>query len=154
MQRGFTTIDLIITISLVILVIAGDIFAVLYLNQKSRDITVLSEISQTRSALEVFLQFNNFYPKSTNVVNLDEAYYRTEKLCQSGFQSAADSCDKIILNALPNFYQAQGNVYQYRTTADNSYQIQFVLQTNFPEQGLKKGVNCATNNQIISQPCF
>jgi hypothetical protein len=155
MGSRVTKIEVVIIIFLILLAIGGDIFANWYLNKKARDITILSEINQIRSALEVFLSANNYYPKTTDFVALNDAYLGTQKLCLEGFKRESDICSKNILDPLPNFYTKQGNAYAYKSVENGqNYEIQFTLNTNFPQFGLKKGINCATNLTIISQPCL
>ncbi|MCX6745907.1 MAG: hypothetical protein NTX00_02700 [Candidatus Parcubacteria bacterium] len=156
LSRGFTKIEIIIVLFLILIVITLDIFVVLYLNKKQRDIQVLAEINQLRSGFEVFLMSNNFYPAASQATLLNDDYSGTEKLCLEGFKKLSDACKKkSIMVPLPNFYINQGNQYSYKSADNNqNYQIEFVLDTNFKSLGLKKGKNCATNAQILSQPCF
>lgn len=154
-ESGFTKIEILIFILAVIVVSAVDGFVIFYLNNKTADIQVLSEISQIRSGLDIFLQANNFYPVLSEPTELNDSYIGTEKLCVDGFKRSNEKCNKTIFDSLPDSFRSAGNVYIYRSISNNSdYQIEFILKTNFRAQGLKKGKNCATNSQIISQPCF
>jgi len=154
-MRGFTKIEVLIVGIIALIIIGIDVFVISYFNNKSRDIQILSEISQIRSGLETFLMANNFYPISESPVELNDDYAGTEKLCFEGFKKLSDPCQKVILSTVPNFFVNQGNIYKYKSTENNkNYQIEFTLQTNFKELGLKKGTNCANNLQIITQPCF
>lgn len=156
LSRGFTKIEIIIVLFLILIVITVDIFVILYLNKKQRDIQGLAEISQLRSGLEVFVMSNNFYPSASQPLLLNDDYSGTEKLCLDGFKKLSDECKKkSIIVPLPNFYANLGNQYYYKSADNNqNYQIEFILSTNFNTLGLKKGKNCATNAQILSQPCF
>ena len=156
LSRGFTKIEIIIVLFLILIVITVDIFVILHLNKKQRDIQVLAEINQLRSGLEVFLMSNNYYPVASQPILLNDGYSGTEKLCLDGFKKLSDACkQKSIMVPLPNFYINQGNQYYYKSADNNqNYQIEFLLNTNFKTLGLKKGKNCATNAQILSQPCF
>ncbi len=155
MSRGITKIEIIIVIFLVVIIIAADIFAAQYLGKKSRDINILSDISQMRSSLEAYLMINNHYPVAGEVVSLNDSYLGTEKLCVEGFKRLGDICTKTLLKPVPNAYLKEGNIYSYKSTdSDLNYQIQFTLNTNFVKFGLTKGVNCATNTTITSAPCF
>jgi len=154
-SKGFTKIEVLIVVILSLIIIGVDIFVISYLNSKEQAIQVLSEINQIRSGLEVFLLTNNYYPETATPVALNDAYESTEKLCFEGFKKLTEGCKKTILNPVPNFYLSQGNSYTYKSIDNNkNYQLEFVLKTNFREQGLLKGKNCATNSQITSQPCF
>jgi Tfp pilus assembly protein PilE len=154
-SRGFTKIEVILVVLFIIIMIIIDVSVIWYLNLKQRDIQTLSEISQIRSGVEEFLFFNNYYPKTKEVTLLNDAYLNTEKLCQEGFRKFSDKCKKIILDPLPNSDFNLGNQYFYQSLDNSeSYQLEFILKTNFKKQGLKKGKNCATNSQIVSQPCF
>ena len=154
-EKGITKIEALIIGLLALIIIAGNVFFISYLNSKARDIQVLSEVKQIRDGLEVFLLTNNFYPEAKAPMVLNDVYLGTEKLCLSGFKKLSDFCDKNILTPIPNQYFNQGNRYYYKSADDNkNYQIEFELKTNFKRQGLFKGVNCATNLGINSQPCF
>ena len=154
-SKGFTKIEILLVIILAVIVISVDIFVILYLNSKARDIQTLSEIDQIRSGLELFLQTNNYYPKITAPTELNDSYAGTEKLCFSGFSKITEKCDKNILSEIPNVYQNKGNIYTYQANNDYlNYKLEFTLLTNFKRQGLAKGKNCATNSQTTSQLCF
>jgi type II secretory pathway pseudopilin PulG len=153
MKNGFTKIELIIVIFLIIVMIAFDIIIVLYLNVKTRDIMVLSDIKQIQSGLDTYLVENSEYPIATEPVNLNDVYASTEKLCSDGFKKNTDQCGRLILNVVPNSDLANGNIYKYQSDGQN-YKIEFSLKGNFKAQELSRGINCATNNQILSQACF
>jgi len=154
-SRGFTKIEILVVSLVALIIIIIDVFVVLYLNTKQRDVQVLSEISQIRSGLETFLLYNNFYPNAPSPVALNDDYANTEKLCADGFKKISAQCQKNILNPVPNFYFSQDNTYTYKSSVDNkNYQIEFNLRTNFKKLGLQKGKNCATNTQLASQACF
>ncbi len=155
MKNGFTKIEVLIFILLIVMVVAMDVAVIWYLSLKNKDIQVLSEIDQIKSGLEVYLLTNDFYPESNGVINLSDAYSGTEKLCGEGFKKQTDPCDRNILKPIPNQYLAEGNIYQYKRSEDGqNYQLEFNLITNFKNLGLTKGKNCSNNIQIISQPCF
>jgi hypothetical protein len=154
-SRGFTKIEILIVVIIAIIIIISDVFIIIFLNAKERDIQILSEISQIRSGFEVFLLANNYYPIAMTPIALNDTYASTEKLCLDGMKQFADQCQKNILNPMPNYYLQEGNQYRYQSLDNNqNYQLEFILGTNFEKQGLKKGVNCANNSQILSQPCF
>lgn len=153
--NGFTKIELLIAVSLILVVIIVDIIVVNYLDKKERDVQVLSEISQIQSGLELYLQLNNYYPEKTEKINLNDTNLGTERLCLEGFRRLSDSCEKIIINKIPNHYKSDGNVYIYQSVDNGkNYKIEFTLKSNFKALGLAKGKNCADNFQIVSQPCF
>lgn len=153
--NGFTKIELLIAVSLILVVIIVDIVVVNYLNKKEQDIQVLSEISQIQSGLELYLHLNNYYPEKTEKIDLNNANLGTEKLCLEGFRRISDSCEKNIISPLPNHYKSEGNVYIYQSVDNGkNYKIEFTLKSNFKSLGLAKGKNCADNAQIVSQPCF
>ncbi len=153
--KGITKIEILIFVLIALLIIIGDIVFISYLNTKTQDIQVLSEVSQIRDSLEVFLLNNDYYPQAEDVVMLNDVYSETEKLCLSGFKKMGDICEKDLLVPIPNQYFSQGNRYFYKSINDNkNYQLEFTLKSNFPKQGLVKGKNCATNEGISSQPCF
>lgn len=152
MKNGFTKIEVLIFILLIVIVVAMDIFVILYLNTKNRDIQVLSEVDQIRSGLEVYLLKNNKYPGLEDIMVLNDNYQGTEKLCSNGFKKKTDDCIRDILNPIPNQY---GSVYRYRANqAASDYMLEYELKTNFKSLGLSKGKICVTNLQILSQPCF
>lgn len=152
--NGFTKIEFLIAVILILIVIGVDIIVVSYLNNKERDIKVLSEIDQLRSALEVNIQLNNHYPRQSETIPLNDSNLGTEKLCSEGFRRVTDSCEKNILLPIPNQYKPEGNVYTYQSIDNGqNYKIEFTLQTDFKDLGLAKGINCADQQQIYSQPC-
>lgn len=152
-KNGFTKIELIIVIFLLILMIAVDIAIVLYLNLKSRDIEVLNDLKQIQSGLDVYLGENSQYPIFSEPVNLNDVYAGTEKLCVEGFKKKNFQCSRLILASIPNSDLAAGNIYKYQSDG-KEYKIEFSLKGNFKAQNLSKGLNCATNNQILNQACF
>ncbi|MCX6744747.1 MAG: hypothetical protein NTX82_04450 [Candidatus Parcubacteria bacterium] len=155
MKNGFTKIEVLIFILLIVMVVAMDVAVIWYLSLKNKDIQVFSEIDQIKSGLEVYLLKNNFYPESNGIINLSDSYSGTEKLCGDGFKKITDNCSQNILKPIPNQYLAEGNIYRYKRSDDGqNYQLEFNLVSNFKNLGLKKGKNCANNIQIISQPCF
>lgn len=153
-QKGFSTIELIIAVFLVLAVIAIDIIVIWYLNLKSRDIAVLSDIKQIQSGLDLYLDINTHYPLAGEPINLNDAYAGTEKLCADGFKKNSDNCSRVILSPVPNSDLKKGNIYKYQSADGLNYKIEFNLKTNFKAQNLSQGLNCATNSQILSQPCF
>ena len=153
-KNGFTQIELIIVIFLLIIMIAVDIAVVLYLNLKSRDIAVLSDIKQIQSGLDAYLIVNSQYPVASEPVNLNDVYANTEKLCTDGFKKRTEKCSQEILAPVPNSDLLAGNIYKYQSVDGQNYKLEFILKTNFKAQGLSRGQNCAANNQILSQPCF
>lgn len=155
LSRGITKIEALIVGFLVVIIVIVNIVFISYLNDKARDIQVLSEIDQIRSGLEVFLLANNYYPRIDEPTDLNDAYYATEKLCLSGFQKKVEDCPKHILSLVPNRFLADGNTYTYQSVDNNKdYKLEFTLETDFRELNLSKGKKCATNMQIINQPCF
>ncbi|MFA5188956.1 MAG: type II secretion system protein [Patescibacteria group bacterium] len=154
-SRGFTKIEILIVAILIVLVLAADFFVISYLNSKQQDVQVMSEISRLRSGLEAYLLKNNYYPVSLEPLVLNSELNSSEKLCVEGFEKFSFQCAQEILNPVPNLYLTKGNSYIYKSTDNNkNYQLEFTLLSDFPAQNLKKGKNCATNSQIISQPCF
>ena len=153
-NRGFTKIELIVVIALIIAMVAVDIALILYLNLKSKDIAVLSDIKQIQSGLDNYLLLNNNYPIEAVAVALNDPYANTEKLCTDGFKKNSESCSQTILAPVPNSFLNQGNTFKYQSTDGQNYKIEFTLNTNFKAANLSKGLNCASNNQILSQPCF
>jgi len=154
-KNGFTKIDILIFVGLIIIVVVVDVFVVSYFNKKERDIQMLSEVNQIRSSLEVYLHYNNEYPEANEPVVLNDAYEATEKLCQEGFKRFIDSCQKDILKQIPNQFFAEGNRYYYQSIdSQTNYKLEFNLDTDFKELGFLKGKNCADNFQIINQACF
>ncbi|MBN1325389.1 hypothetical protein JW977_00195 [Candidatus Falkowbacteria bacterium] len=153
MSRGITKIEILIVILLAVIIIAGDVFVWIYLDKKAHDVNILSDINQIRSSLDVYLTINNYYPKISEAVLLNDDYSSTQKLCAEGFKRINDKCAMVIQDPLPNSYLSEGNNYMYKSDGEN-YQIQFYLSTNFSQFNLVKGVNCATNSTITSTPCF
>lgn len=155
MNRGISKIEVIISLALAFVVIIVDIFVIVHLNNKSRDIQVMSEVSRIRSGLENFLLENNYYPVKETAVVLNDSDASTEKLCSDGFKRINEKCLRIILEPIPNLYGSLGNVWRYRSPVNSlNYQLEFELKTNFNKQGLLKGLQCATNSAITNGPCF
>jgi competence protein ComGC len=154
-NQAMTKIEILLVISICSLIIIFDIFYISYLDNKSRDIQILSEVKQIQSGLDLFFLSNNYYPESKEALELNDDYVGTEKLCLEGFKRATDKCSRVILETVPNFFLNKDNKYIYKSAGDKlNYQLEFVLKTNNKKLGLVKGKNCATNTQILSQPCF
>jgi len=154
LSKGFTKIELLIIGGLIFIVLIIDLFVVIYFNNKIHDIRVLSDVNQIRSGLELYLQTFNYYPEVREPVALRSSYAETEKLCLAGFKNLGVQCEKNILNPVPKFY-LNGDDYLYLSTDDNkNYKIEFILKTNFRQQGLTKGLNCADNFSLESKACF
>lgn len=154
MNKGITKIEVLIVVIIILIIIIVNVVVISGLNNKTHDIQVLSEIKQVRSGLELFLLNNNYYPQSAEAVILGDVYQGTEKLCLAGFKKLNEVCQKNILNPVPSFYSTQDNLYRYKSLDNLNYQLEFNLKTNFKDQGLLKGIQCATNTGIVSQPCF
>jgi len=143
-----------IVIVVVIIIIMGVInyFVFGYSNSLANDVEILSEINQIRSGLEVYLANNNHYPIVNEPVLLNDPYSSTEVLCVDQFKKADVDCDKLILSPVSRLQDVQ---YYYQSVDNNlNYRIEFTLEHNFKDIGLLKGKNCASNKQIINQPCF
>jgi hypothetical protein len=153
-KNGFTKFELIAVIFLVAVAIVFDILFILYLNQKSRDIAVLSDIKQIQSGLDIYLIKNSHYPEALAPISLNDIYANSQKLCAEGFMKTEAKCSQTIFNPVPNSDLAAGNIFIYQSAGAQEYKIEFNLKTNLKAQGLSRGKNCATNNQILSQPCF
>ncbi len=154
-NKGITKIEILLVSAIVIIIVIVDFVVISHLQKKEQDIQILSEIDQIRSGLEIFLFVNNYYPLADEPVSLNDSYAGTEKLCLSGFEKFNTDCQKNILNPIPNKYLNEDNIYLYKSIEDGqNYQIEFTLDTDFKNQGLTKGKNCATNLQITSQACF
>ncbi|MCX6743021.1 MAG: hypothetical protein NT116_02175, partial [Candidatus Parcubacteria bacterium] len=126
MKNGFTKIEVLIFILLIVMVVAMDVLVIRYLSIKNKDIQVLSEIDQIKSGLEVFLLKNNFYPETNGIVNFNDSYIGTEKLCVEGLKKLSDNCSQNILNPIPDQYLAEGNSYRYKRSEDGqNYQLEF-----------------------------
>jgi len=153
--RGITKIEIILVIVLVIIVIIANFFIISYLNNKNRDVQVLSEVKQIRSALDLFFLVNNRYPEAEEVVFLNDEYAETEKLCLSGFSQLKEACDKPILNPVPNYFKDKGSYFAYQSIDNNQdYKLEFFLITNLKNQGLQKGKICASSSQLENKPCY
>lgn len=153
-KNGFTQIELLIVIFLMIIMIAFDIAIVLYLNLKNRDLGVINDIKQIQSGLDAYLIKNSQYPVAGEAINFNDVYASTQKLCAEGFRKKVEKCNQEILAPIPNSDMNSGNIYIYQSEDGQNYKIEFTLKTNFKALGLARGKNCALNNQIISQPCF
>jgi len=134
--------------------IAFDIAIVLYLNFKKSDLAILTDIKQIQSGLDAYLVKNAEYPVVIETVALNDVYASTQKLCFEGFRKANEKCSREILNPIPNSRINSGGRYKYQSPDGKNYKIEFFLKTNFKALNISKGKNCATNSQILSQPCF
>lgn len=153
--RGVTRVELLVVGIICVFVLLIDISVIWYVNRKAADIQTLSDVQQIRAALEVYISHNNYYPESTEMIELNNAYASTQKLCTDGFKQFNAPCDKTIMRVIPNTNYGNGNRYFYQAVAESKdYNIQFTLQTNFRGQGLIQGTQCATSSGISSQSCF
>lgn len=149
-MRGMTKVEVIVVIALAVVVIAADVATILYLRNRTRDVQVLSEISQIRSALESYRVIANSYPIAPEAVQLADAYQGTQKLCAQGFMRFTQKCDRTVMARIPST-----GYYQYRSLQDGGdYQLQFTLVTAFQKLGFAKGTACATSAGIANQTCF
>ncbi len=149
-MRGMTKVEVIVVIALALMIIATDAFTIIYLRNRSRDIQVLSEISQIRSALESYRVIANAYPIALDAVPLADSYQGTQKLCAQGFMRFTQACTRTIMARVPSTGQ-----YQYRSLQDGGdYQLQFTLVTALQKLGFAKGTACATSAGIANQTCF
>ncbi len=150
-MRGATTVELAVTLGIAVLLILADVSGIVYLRSRTRDIQTLSEVSQIRSALEVYRVENSYYPRVSEAVRLADLYAGTQKLCTDGFKRFTDSCARTISGRIPD---ANASGYHYVATADGAdYRIQFMLRTTLRKFGYPKGPACATSAGITAGAC-
>lgn len=114
-NNGFTLIEILVTISIIGML--SSIATVSYQSAKSssRDVKRVSDTKQIQSALELFFEFNNYYPfdgqpgQEGQVLGLPE----TSRFSDSGFSSYLEGMEymsTVPANPMPN-----GTPYVYRS---------------------------------------
>lgn len=151
-EQGAVRADILISSGLAVILAGLAIFSFIYYRNVNHDLTVLSEIAQLRSGLEINFVANTFYPLKEKPVALNDRDMGTQRLCYSGFFSFADQCDKVVMSFFPQAYPKE--VYYYNSTpSGDDYFIQFSLKSNQKYLGLLKGAQCATREGIKLGAC-
>ena len=150
-----TKVEAIVVIAIAVLVLGIDTGAILYWKTRNADVATLSEVARIQSALEVFLSRNNYYPRTSGIVPLNDSVAYTDKLCVEGWKRVDAQCTTEILSPIPNRGYTKGNRYYYQSQQDGAaYALEFTIGTNFKKFGYTKGILCATPDAITNQPCF
>lgn len=151
MNSKSSTLQIIVVIVLAVILLASIFIIRNYLNDKNHDYMVMSDIAQIKSALALSFSYNNYYPKIASATPLNDVYMKTEKLCKQGFVSSLAKCEIVLLDKIP--VSNSGEVYQYFSTSEQNYFLEFNLITNNKSLGLLKGQNCATQDAYYNGSC-
>src|SRR3989344_922774 len=149
-KGGFTTVELLIAIGVIALVGVGCAVALNSSRARTRDAVRVSNVRQIQAALENYITATNAYPPGEAV-----PLGATETAClgESGFASSCNG--KTYLKIVPateskgldglSSCGAAANAFCYLAIQDASgYRIQFELERDWADAGLRKGINCAS----------
>lgn len=140
-----------IVVTVVLIVLAFILFS--FYKKENHDLQTLSDIGRIRNALDLYAISNTHFPIQTEIVELNRVFPGTQQLCNSGFASNLEKCDKIILSPIPQ--SDVMNIYRYQSINDNiDYRLEFILLRNQTWLGLQKGTQCAARDGIKTGRCF
>ncbi len=145
-QRGFTLVELLVTISIIGLLASITVLSVGNVRQVARDSKRLADIKQLQTGLEFFFNQTNGYPQihdnlkdGEGFVNLGDANHNV--LCaatQYGFEANLGACGAfpVYMSKVPGNPQPGGPMY-YRYKPETlpgndkptAYQMKFNLET-------------------------
>ncbi len=160
-KKGVTLIEGLIIAGIIGLMGTLAAIALNSARERARDAKRLADITRVQAALELYFNEANSYPILDTATALGQS--GTACLSTGGF---APSCDAIkatvFMKQVPST-PASGlnnlivcgdvtNAYCYQGGADK-YKIQFELENDNPESGLKKGINCATESKVTAGAC-
>ena len=134
-QKGFTLIELLVVIAIIGLLSTLAVVALNNARQKSRDAKRVSDIKQMQTALELYYNDQNEYPKNIAAGVLGQGVY--ECLGTGGFAAAGGCTGTIYMGQVPTNPQpfSDGNcvdsataAYSYDAPSDGTtYRITYCL---------------------------
>ncbi len=143
-HKGFTLVELLISVSIIAILIAIGIASYSTINKQSRDTKRKSDIEQVRSALEMYRAENGFYPSagSGSWVNASDATLGLASYLSPTYISAIPKDTK---NVSPYIYEykatglSNGKYYGYCIGATLESSVP-TTNTCTPDTGFNYGV--------------
>lgn len=128
-QKGFSNLELIVVITIIMVLAIISFLALNDQRAKARDAKRISDVRQIRTALEFYFSDEDAYPIVEEAISLGEE--NTSKLCsaeEGGFVSGQTTCTSATtyMSLVPTDPFANQD-YKYIGNADN-YNISFILE--------------------------
>lgn len=153
-QRGFTLVELLVTVSIIGILSTITFFSVGNVRQMARDSKRLADMKQLQTALEFYFNYTNGYPlpplnARVNSMPIGDSFHSILCTVPQGFVDSTATCINagatVIMSRVPNDpYQSAS--YHYSAVPDNNnngrpskYDITLRFETDFA--GFEKGVD-------------
>lgn len=129
MKKGFTLIELLVVIAIIALLSTLSVVALNSARVKSRDARRLSDIKQIRTALEMYFDQNDKYPKSDGNIVIGDTNADFNCLSSSGLGIKPCS-GTVYLETIPGDPRIQsGGAYYYNCdSVGETYEIDYHLE--------------------------
>ncbi len=140
-KKAFTLVEIVVTVSIIILISSIVIFSIADSRRKGRDSKRVSDISQIQIALENYKQIEGSYP---------------EELIP-GQALIGPNSKAVFISKIPkspsyyNFNCPNKNYSYYYDFENNNYEISFCIESNV--DNYLAGSKCAVSGGILSTPC-
>lgn len=154
-SRGFTLVELLITISIIGILSSITYFSVGNIRQMARDSKRLADMKQLQTALEIYFNQTNGYPlppagSPNNTMTIGDADHGILCTTSQGFVATIQTCQNanavVIMARVPSSPYPPNTPYQYTAIVDqvnnnrpSIYQIAFQLESDFA--GFSRGVD-------------
>jgi len=145
-RQGFTWLEIIIIIAILIIIFFLAKFGINNAQVKSRDIERIASVKQIQNSLELYFYNRNQYPILENIILGSNDF---KLLCDTdaGFQGDSAGCEKIYLEEIISAPQLSvEDVYIYNSTNGQNYIINFTLEKGVG--GLGVGAHTATADGV------
>ncbi len=152
-HRGFTLVELLVTISIIALLAVGVILSFQHQRAKARDALRLANLNQFKTALALYHSEVGLYPigSSMHLGSAPEGQTIYTCLSGEGFKISCNADDKIFMVAVPGD-PTSGQYFIYQSFIDNSgYAIDFTMEVGTDVVG--KDENCLTIDGIMPGFC-
>ena len=152
-KKGFTIIELLVVISIIGLLSTISVVSLNGARIKSRDAKRVSDISQLKTAIELYFNDQGYYPAEGVPVSLGTGTKLV--LCDVGFVASASSCNsnKIYMGKVPRNPGPNGMEYTYTSiTSSENYNLAYSLEQG--TSSLPSGYNTVDggNGSTTSDP--
>lgn len=144
--KGLTLLEGLIFGGIVVVLLFATGVMVSSARSRARDFKRLSDVSRMQSALELYFNDTNAYPKTeSDPIVLGDSGVRC--LNAAGFQPSCASSGRVYLNPVPSqtdigLKGSQLQVYAYQSDGER-YVMSFVIERSIPQAQVEKGVVCA-----------